>query len=61
MLLHQYLQHSPQDAVQRDLLTRLLAQQQRTHGFLQAVVFGLGGFILGVLLTLALAKGVFWH
>jgi ubiquinone biosynthesis protein len=61
VLLHQYLQHTPQDAVQRDLLTRLLAQQQRTHGFLQAVVFGLGGFILGVLLTLALAKGVFWH
>ncbi len=61
VLLHQYLQRSPQDAVQRDLLARLLAQQQRTHGFLHAVVFGLGGFILGVLLTLALAKGLFWH
>ena len=60
-LLHQYLQHSPQDAVQRELLARLLAQQQRTHGFLQALVFGAGGFILGVLLTLALARGVFWH
>jgi len=61
VLLHQYLQHSPQDAVQRDLLARLLAQQQRTHGFLQAVVYGFGGFVLGVLLTLALSKGYFWH
>jgi ubiquinone biosynthesis protein len=61
VLLHQYLQQSPQDAVQRELLARLLAQQQRTHGFLQAVVFGFGGFILGVLLTLALANGYFWH
>ncbi len=61
VLLHQYLQQSPQDTVQRELLARLLAQQQRTHGFLQAVVYGLGGFILGVLLTLALANGYFWH
>ena len=61
VLMHQYLQHSPQDAAQRDLFARMLAQQQRTHGFLQGVVFGFGGFILGVLLTLALAKGVFWH
>ena len=61
VLLHQYLQHRPQDALQRDVLARLLAQQQRTHSFLQAVVYGLGGFVLGVLLTLALAKGYFWH
>ena len=61
VLLHQYLQQSPQDALQRDVLARLLSQQQRTHSFLQAVVYGLGGFVLGVLLTLALAKGYFWH
>jgi len=61
VLLHQYLQHRPQDALQRDVFARLLAQQQRTHSFLQAVVYGLGGFVLGVLLTLALAKGYFWH
>jgi ubiquinone biosynthesis protein len=61
VLLHQYLQQSPQDALQRDVLARLLSQQERTYSFLQAVVYGLGGFVLGVLLTLALAKGYFWH
>jgi ubiquinone biosynthesis protein len=61
VLLHQYLQNGPQDSVQREVLARLLAQQQRTHSFLQAVVFGLGGFFLGVLLTLAMARGLFWR
>jgi ubiquinone biosynthesis protein len=53
-LLHQALQ--PRPAAEQRALEALLAEQRRTHRLLRAIVWVCLGFVLGLIVTLAVLR-----
>ncbi|MCW5654620.1 ubiquinone biosynthesis regulatory protein kinase UbiB [Hydrogenophaga sp.] len=57
-LLHDYLQHRPQDL--RDEIHQLMAEQRRTNRLLQGLIYGGIGFVLGLLAMQFLLRVQIW-
>ena len=51
LLLHGFLKGAGSDPQTKDLLARLLAEQQKTNRVLRAVIYTVIGFAIGVLMT----------